>query len=69
MTNSTDFDKIKSDKNEMMLQFEASRIKAENEGTITYKPIKFTSSHEPLYGILVGKGAQAPFLLSKRMIK
>ena len=57
MTNSTDFDKIKSDKNEMILQFEATRIKAENEGTITYKPIKFRSSHEPLYGVLIGKEA------------
>lgn len=57
MTNSMDFDKIKSDKNEMILQFEAARIKAENEGTITYKPIKFRSSHEPLYGVLIGKGA------------
>ncbi|AIZ01846.1 hypothetical protein VR5_059 [Escherichia phage vb_EcoM-VR5] len=57
MTSSTDFDKIKSDKNEMMLQFEAARIKAENEGTITYKPIKFTSNREPLYGVLIGKEA------------
>ena len=57
MTNSTDFDKIKSDKNEMILKFEAARIKAENEGTITYKPIKFRSSHEPLYGVLIGKEA------------
>ena len=29
----------------------------ENEGTITYKPIKFRSSHEPLYGVLIGKEA------------
>lgn len=63
MTNSMDFDKIKSDKNGMILQFEAARIKAENEGTITRKKIKFTSNREPLYGVLVGKGAQAPFLL------
>lgn len=57
MTNSMDFDKIKSGKNEMILQFEAARIKAENEGTITYKKIKFTSNREPLYGVLIGKGA------------
>lgn len=52
-----DFDKIKSDKNEMILQFEAARIKAENEGTITRKKIKFRYSHEPLYGVLIGKEA------------
>ncbi|URY13814.1 hypothetical protein [Shigella phage ESh27] len=57
MTNLTDFDKIKSDKNEMILQFEAARIKAENEGTITRKKIKFRYSHEPLYGVLIGKEA------------
>lgn len=57
MTSSTDFDKIKSDKNEMILQFEAARIKAENEGTITRKKIKFTSNREPLYGVLIGKEA------------
>lgn len=57
MTSLTDFDKIKSDKNEMILQFEAARIKAENEGTITRKKIKFTSNREPLYGVLIGKEA------------
>lgn len=57
MMNLTDFDKIKSDKNEMILQFEAARIKAENEGTITRKKIKFTSNREPLYGVLIGKEA------------
>ena len=57
MTSSMDFDKIKSDKNEMILQFEAARIKAENEGTITRKKIKFMSNREPLYGVLIGKEA------------
>ncbi len=57
MTNSMDFDKIKSGKNEMILQFEAARIKAENEGTITHKKIKFKSNREPLYGVLIGKEA------------
>lgn len=55
--NSTDFDKVRAGKINMMKQFKASYEKAKAEGTITYKPIKFTSNHEPLYGVLVGKEA------------
>jgi ubiquitin C-terminal hydrolase len=52
-----DFDKIRESKINMMKQFKASYEKAKAEGTITYRPIKFKSNHEPLYGVLCGKEA------------
>nr|DAH50955.1 MAG TPA: protein of unknown function (DUF5486) [Caudoviricetes sp.] len=57
MTNSTDFEKIKESKINMMKSFNASYEKAKAEGTITRKPIKFKSNREPLYGVLIGKEA------------
>lgn len=49
-----DYDKVLAGKVEMMRRFKTSYEKAKAEGTITYKPIKFKSSNEPLYGVLCG---------------
>ena len=57
MTNirtSENFDKIRKGKAERMRRFKESYDKAKAEGTITYKPIRFKSSNEPLYGVLCG---------------
>lgn len=49
-----DYNKIRSSKVEMMRRFKEAHDKAKAEGTITYKPIKFRSSNEPLHGVLCG---------------
>lgn len=54
LTSEIDFDKIRKGKIEAADRFKEVFDKAIAEGFIEYKPIRFKSSNEPLYGVLCG---------------